>query len=755
MNSSWNEQEYLDIVAQCGYVISSEDVAALSKRKLLSPWGKEIHSFGHAHIFLLAMYFDAITVYRHPWSVQNSDTSLQDVKRLNNEVLLLDPNLEPDLALRQKFIDLCEDFLVKHNPFGPLADLVLRLNEKAIGEVKNTGRLCVEINHFLSSLSPSSGSIVSFPQTKELFPSDLSEASDISSVETGDLEVDESQEEIPVLASSFDENDDTEESHTIVEEKTAGSPLVVGGPDGMDGDKTIPISGAFHDQSDVSAEVVLTDRVEEDVDSAPLSLEEVSSEGIEAPSEKEDNPFRRTEKTQALVNKLKSMKNEPPDDIREQIQALNEKRQKLISAQDWSGLADLYESKIDLFSVPEERQEVLLTLATLNEIKIKNPSRALTFFQLSIENGSIGGLRKSYEGLQRVGYRPDIKARTSSWLQTRMNEDISVEEMPILQLSNSNFLKECGKSHQAFLSYAAFLVRDPSANVNETSLSNLESYAKEMEDSELESFYTDLLDFDEGDSSTRTLIAKRAGLFNQGRNPMLAIKYLRMSLENNPSEEESYRAISHIYQEEENWPDLIQLASKRYAYLEGEERSTAAAQLEQFISEDVMDPQSIERYSEWAREEPNSWAVEGLIRAFEQNGRSSEGYAFLQTLNTTISDPRKKEKVYLSLARTALKQFESPEDALTHFQAGLALAEDGQKGLGQVNLLSGLAAMHIEAGQWEFAINALEELTGNSILSDENRLAWLAKGVQIAEQACIESKLTLFRARIAKIETQS
>ncbi len=231
---------------------------------------------------------------------------------------------------------------------------------------------------------------------------------------------------------------------------------------------------------------------------------------------------------------------------------------------------------------------------------------------------------------------------------------------------------------------------------------------------------------------------------------MLAVKYLRINLDKNPNEEESYLAISHIYQEEENWPDLIHLASKRYENLDGQDRVRAGVQLEQFIAEDVNDASAVDRYYEWAKLDPNSWAIEGVIAAIQKSGRLTEGYALLQNLVSDVSDIAKKEKIYLSLAKTALSQFESPEDAVSHYQAGLALSD--VLGPQKAKLLSGLAEVQIEAGKWELAIDALEKLTSGDVLPSEERIVWLNKGAQIAEQACIDSKLQLFKTRIAEIQ---
>ncbi len=504
MISNWNEAEFVEISKICGFDISTEDIEALAKRKLLSAWTGEV--FGRAHLYLLATYFDAITVLRHPWSVRNSELTLQDVKRLNNEVAQLDPQKDVDEAVRQTFQATVESFFLEINPFGPLDSMITLLNADALSEFKNKGRLAYELQLFVNQTEFADSS-----EGTDSPPPGTARPTSVTTILDSVKREPEVETPAPEVVIDSDTRD-TEEGTAILPtnpeidvDASEVQALLVGGPDGIDGDKTIPVSGAFHSGADESAEMVLTELAEEslpEVTTAPelispeasLGLEESSMDLVKEEPEVQ-NPFVPTEKTQALIKRLNT-KSENQTDIAEQIQALNVQRQTLISNQDWQGMADLYEDKIDLFDGLAERQEVLLTLATLHELKIKNPRRAATFFQLAIENGTQTGLQKAYEGIQRVGYRPDLKAFCSSWLQERLNKEISEVEMPFLQLTNSNFLRECGKAHHAFLSYAAFLTRDPEKNVSETSLKNLESFAVKIEDSELESFYTDILDFE-------------------------------------------------------------------------------------------------------------------------------------------------------------------------------------------------------------------------------------------------------------------
>ncbi len=781
MTSNWNETEFLEISSICGFDISSEDIEALSKRKLISAWSGGV--FGRPHLFLLTVYFDAITVHRHPWSVRNSETTLQDVKRLNSEISLLDPNI-PNENRNHEVAQSCRLFLDKIDPFGPITSVINMLDSETLYRFKNSGRLSCELSLLLSELEANTNQTdAPFTFTaaeqdtlapeRDTLPPDDDDTSGPDHDTLPPIVEKRTTEDAPALV--FDTPAPTmiqatleppteievkeptevlEEQEKVLEapENTIPKSLVVEGPDAIDGDTTIPVSLDYPISVDESAEMILTDMVE-DSKAKAVGIEE-SSVDISSRSD-EENPFIHNEKTNALINRLKLTSTENQKDIEKQIQSLNAKREGLIANQDWLGLADLYEEKIDLFEGAAERQEVLLTLATLHELKLKNPRRAVTFFQLCIENGTQAGLQKAYEGMQRVGSRPDLKAFCSAWLQARSNNNVNDFEMPHLQLSNSNFLRECGKPHRAFLSYAAYLTRDPEKNVDEHSLKNLEKFAEKIEDSELESFYTDILDFENESldySSTRSLIAKRAGLFYTARDPMLAVKYLRVTLDKNPNDEESYLAISHIYQEEGNWPDLIHLASKRYKHLKGQDRIRAAVELEQFIAEDLSDKNALERYYEWAKLDPDSWAIEGLIAAMGKNDRLVEGYPLLKNLVANVKDIEKQEKIYLSLAQIALNQFELPEDAISHYQAGLALTE--AKSTRKAKLLEGLALLQIKAAKWEPAIDTLEKLTIEPILAPEHRLEWLKKAALIAEQAGSTSKFQLFKSRILELESQ-
>ena len=141
-----------------GLHIGEDDLVQLDRRQLLRPFGPQ-GVYTSAHLFVLALYFEAIRVVRHPWATRTPDRKLEDVKIrgqwLEGLLKAIDAGKIDAVGAEQGSYLLVEleRYLAGIDPFGPLSRLFNIMHPEVFDGLRGDGRLFVELRAAASALS--------------------------------------------------------------------------------------------------------------------------------------------------------------------------------------------------------------------------------------------------------------------------------------------------------------------------------------------------------------------------------------------------------------------------------------------------------------------------------------------------------------------------------------------------------------------------------------------------------------------------
>lgn len=236
---------------------------------------------------------------------------------------------------------------------------------------------------------------------------------------------------------------------------------------------------------------------------------------------------------------------EVPVDLAERIRELNLKRETYMREQNWTGLVALYEEGIDLFE-GNERQQVLLTLAKLYELKLERSEQAFDNLSRAF---SLGGgakvLSKILEAMRRLG-----DERFTPWVEARLDDDELPDEARVaVQRHRAMRMREEGNPERAFLTYASYLADNPASRMSERALELLHELVEGIDEGELWAFYDDIIEQSE-DDDWAAHIAHGAGMCALERgDTAAAIRYLERALEVAPGNETYFLILTQLYDE--------------------------------------------------------------------------------------------------------------------------------------------------------------------------------------------------------------
>ena len=485
-----------------------------------------------------------------------------------------------------------------------------------------------------------------------------------------------------------------------------------------------------------------------DPDAEPATAEQLRApQASSADSDQSrENPFSREEaaartgRTRALLERLEEIKAQKSDEpgavspdatLEEKVNELNQKREQLIRAQDWGGLVNLYESRIDLFEEPIDRQQVFLTLATLYELKLSDHANAFAAFSIAFSIDVPAGQLKTLDSLRKIGIRPDVLSPYIEWLEKHLGSVNDDELRHVMQQDLSNAHRAAGHTQRGFLSYAAFLAESPNRATVEA-LDFLDELSMDVDDDELAALFSDMLDHDDALPETRALIGQRAGMFFQSCNqPDDAIRSFQIAFDADPSSELAYSNLSRLYEKNEAWPRLRSLIAEKLKTAEGEEAARLRKELGRVVQNETSTTDAVEQFAETLDADPNDdTALERLMRGYEAQNRSTDAYAHLNRLLSKPLDDSQQVRVRVHLANIALDHLDSPEEATLHLETALAIGGPSRE------ILELLANVKLNAEDWSEAISTVRMLTeGVVTLPEASRRKWLNAGIEAARRA--------------------
>ena len=551
--------QFQHLAAQCGLELSEVDFSQLSRRKLLAPFEAvggytRLHLFVLAQ-YLEAVR--PVRHPWGSRAAERTLDEVAELGRELEAIFegLIEGRLGEDLLSRadKVFRDL-ERFLASCDPFGPLGDVIDLLNPDFVGRLRNQGRLYTELRGasraLAEALQGGESKAEREPMTRPMFQLDVEAAARPAPVD--DLRstqvIDEVMETSPGAREAIDEvlsaasevsdhsghedDDDFGEATQILkapnsfqEDDLRSTQVIEVSLDDIDVLEEDSEPSSASEVSDVS-EVSEADEVDGELaepSSDPILLTEEKSapEVAAGPARAFRRASQPTERTRDLNERLARLRSDlseaeetpppavededgahageettaPTDDLAARIAILNEQRERYIKEQAWEELAALYEDGIELFSAPNERQQVFLVLAMLYEVKLRQKEEAFDAFARAFaERRAEAGRAKALEGLQRLGRAASLHQRYVEWIQTQLSTPLDDSEREGLQKELALALFSDRQYQKAFLCYASFLADDPERNINPGNLAQLSRLGEYVESEEVAAFYQDLLE---------------------------------------------------------------------------------------------------------------------------------------------------------------------------------------------------------------------------------------------------------------------
>ena len=541
--------DFLRLATRCGLELSEVDLAQMARRKLIVPVERDNGEscYTELHLYVVAQYMRAVRPTRHPWATRGAKVTLDQVSTLAGDAeeliasALADERDQPS-AEQTEFIVGVERFLARIDPFGPLANIFDLLQSQVIDEVRNTGRLYLEVKAAITELSArlhgASGPDAEegeVPKTKQMFEVSIDDSSDSDELRStqvigGDEPPSTPKGDTPsareAIGDAIDEvvSAASEASDANVEESSPEEVVELGSdeiPVVEDDDEEVD-DGLFQNAAEAT-QIISVDEAEEESlaeeTSEPIVLLEDDVTEEEEPESVEDGPSEQVQALDKRLEKFSEVEDEssdsepdvepdsepdpdpepapstsvPPPSPVERIAELNRRREVYMKEQSWDDLVALYEDGIGLFSDPDERQKIFLTLAMLYEVKLREKKKAFdTLDRAWAECETAEHRKKAFDGLQRLGKGSGLHEHYMEWLDEQLSKSLPVEIRVRLQKELALGLFADEKYSAAFTSYATFLSDEPERFVTVERLNQLERLGEHVDTEKVEGFFEEL-----------------------------------------------------------------------------------------------------------------------------------------------------------------------------------------------------------------------------------------------------------------------
>lgn len=293
------------------------------------------------------------------------------------------------------------------------------------------------------------------------------------------------------------------------------------------------------------------------------------------------------------------------------------------------------------------------------------------------------------------------------------------------------------------MTLAAAVTTHPDRLLDVDTLDNLDEWAATAEiDDELDHFFDDIIDEPMPDSARR-LVAQRAALHHVAKSqPMRAIRFFRIVLDIQPDNEMAYGNLARLYDDEDNYADLVRLIESKLAATEHpDEIDRLRNDLAEAVERELAQEDAIETYARLLEQSPeNPVFADRLVRAHLMREEYAQAYGLLNRFAESAETPEQRINVHLRLAEIAANHLQAPEEALVHYQDALEIDDDPRA-------LQGVAHLKYEAEDWEGVVVAIESLMNtDDSLHFEERISWLEKGIAAAEKTSNDEAMEKFIA---------
>lgn len=487
---------FLQLARQCGLQLRQVDLMQMTKRELVAPRknGRGESCYSALHLYVVARYLESVEPICHPWERREPDNDLEEIRQLARDInTIIDAAVDggavagsDEKMVARRFRQL-RHFLGAIDPFGPLQSVVELLDAGVVDRMKNSGRLYLEVQsamQWAAQRLESGGDSVEdsrTPKTRQMYDLDADGADDSEQLRaTTVIGEDDSQEQpeertrraIDEVVSAADEaseasDDDTDETErddepVLEQEQTRPMQVIqvrLEEDQGLDEESSDPIVLVDDEDGEVHMEEQEPD--DEDGDGGP----------------------------QAATDD--SLPDGPPPSPMERRAEFEKRRKELAGAKDWEALVQLFEEDHQLFEDTDRHQEILLELARIYEVKLRDRSRAFdTFDRAWSVADNRQGRSDAFEEIQRLGKSSGFHNRYLTWLEGCLENDLDVEERIRLHKELARGLYADQQFDSAFDSYAAFLKEAPNRHITAETLNQLRLLGEHVDQKRLNRFYT-------------------------------------------------------------------------------------------------------------------------------------------------------------------------------------------------------------------------------------------------------------------------
>lgn len=706
---SMGTEDFLELVNSCGLEMPRDVLDQLERRRLIVPAevdGEDAWTL--VHLYLVALYFDAVTQIRHPWTSISGGMTVNEVSAKADDVVeFVEKAVDEPGSVEAGAVQLGEeisDFLETRNPIGELAE-VLDLKSARLREMLDgRGRLYAELMRLADGLAAwSSPRVNAFAEAVDETTAPIDAPESEADVDEGD---DEGSDENVFADVDPTEVMNEEELSAVAEEAESEN-----------------APGASDDNEFAREESNVTSRTRD----LRSRLDNLRHEDRKVARERGksvdvDNPETGSEAD-----------DEEADEMADRIAELNRLREQYLAAQQWEKLTELYEDGISLFVEPQERQQVYMTLAMLYEVKLNEQDKALERFidAYTEEDVSDESLSKALEGIRRVGRQKANRARLTEWLEEAVTEVEDPARRAQLQREYALALHASGEGQRAFFTYTSYLADAPRDQITSEVLDDLEVVAEGVDADELTAFYRDLL----GDGLSDEVyadVAMRAARHaaDEGGNE-LAVELYEKLLDVQPDHEVAFHSLAHLYEDTERWLELYQLYQERVEQKGDDVGPALTSELERVEGQLLDHADYITYRLEAAFVSGDEDIVDDFAGLYVKHERYAEGYAFLNKFVEDADDDGARARAFLALARIAVRHLHAPEEAALHYERALEL------GGPNADVLQDLARVRFDSGDWTDALMAVKALIGqlDEEFDESERIKWLGMGIRAAYKA--------------------
>ena len=739
-------EEFKTLVEQSDLGVTPRDIERMSEEGFLTPLSlNPAARFSSLQLLSLIQYTREVRRVCHPWEPLPEPMSAHDQETLKaaaKRLALFSRGLRgeetslPERAQIEQVLGDLDHELRRNNPYGPLLRVMEGLRTEAVGKLRGAGRVWAEFYAMAREL----GQLLEHVELRETEPaghpvaaSAMSHAMNHVATRTAEIGRDEinaaiqhDSTEAPSLAQAAPEPKQAvskgvsdgagkpQKAPTLASQKTnvfTRTPVVTAVTknlqERLESLKPSGKSSATSDSLDASplAESSV-EPVEIALEEEEISLVEVSDEfdaqtpppnepGLPQAPQPPDNPPPATEDPTL----------EDIHRIEERIEALNQKREALMSRRDWAGLIALYESEIELFE-GIQRQHVYMTMAKLEAIKLEDPDAAFKYLVAAVYSpGSLDALNDALDMM--IEYDP---ARYGTWLSSLDYDDDSPIPKPYhlsLVLAYAEFLSaQVEPQPGGTAQLLGPMMADPEGFVDEDLIDLIERVTPREELEVLYQGYDTMLEGLAARPDLGVMLSMRAGHGALEReDERRATHFFEHAATFDPAHDSSFHMLVHLYEDAEQWSALMHVLERRSTH-DPEGQDALIARIEELKRAEFDDPEhALEHYQEMLGADPqHEFALRRMMRLYAGTGRHAEGYAFLSRHLEQVQSTMWQAQIHKLMGQIATQHLLAPEEAILHYSMALKLQP------GDLGLHESLIQVYQTLQMWQEVVQGIESL---------------------------------------------